>query len=239
MLRSCALELQGSWDKHLPLAEFAYNNSYHASIQMAPYEALYGRRCRSPLCWYELSERTMMGPDVVDETTEKIKLIQQKLLTAQSRQKSYADNRRKDLSFEIGDHVFLKVSPLTGVGRSIRAKKLSPRYMGPFEVLKKVGPVAYQLALPPQLAGLHNVFHVSQLKKYQPDPSHVIEPEEVEIQENLTYRTEPDRIVDAKDKQLRNKTIRLVKVIWKGTAPGDATWETEDQMRKEYPQLFP
>ncbi|XP_028765326.1 uncharacterized protein LOC114723301, partial [Neltuma alba] len=126
---------------------------------------------------------------------------------------------------------------MTGIGRSIKAKKLSPRFMGPYEILARVGEVAYQIALPPQLDRVHNVFHVSQLKKYQPDPSHIIEPEEVELRENLTYRTEPERIADVKEKQLRNKTIRLVKVIWKGMAPGDATWETEEKMRQS-PHLF-
>ena len=238
MLRACAIELPGSWDKHLPLAEFAYNNSYQSSIGMAPYEALYGRKCRSPICWTEVSERTVIGPDIVDETTQKIEMIREKLLTAQSRQKSYADKRRRPLEFEEGDHVFLKVSPMTGVGRSIRAKKLSPRYMGPFDVIEKVGEVSYRIALPPQLSRLHDVFHVSQLKKYHSDPSHVIEPEEVELEDNLTYRVEPERILDVKDKQLRNKTIRLVKVFWRGMTPGDATWEAEEQMREKYPQLF-
>ncbi|XP_028752685.1 uncharacterized protein LOC114712335 [Neltuma alba] len=127
---------------------------------------------------------------------------------------------------------------MTDIGRSIKAKKLSPRFMGPYEILARVGEVAYQIALPPQLDRVHNVFHVSQLKKYQPDPSHIIEPEEVELRENLTYRTEPERIADVKEKQLRNKTIRLVKVIWKGMAPGDATWEMEEKMRQSYPHLF-
>ena len=238
MLRACAIELPGSWDKHLPLAEFAYNNSYQSSIGMAPYEALYGRKCRSPICWTEVSERAVIGPDIVDETTQKIEMIREKLLTAQSRQKSYADKRRRPLEFEEGDHVFLKVSPMTGVGRSIRAKKLSPRYMGPFDVIEKVGEVSYRIALPPQLSRLHDVFHVSQLKKYHPDPSHVVEPEEVELEDNMTYRVEPERILDVKDKQLRNKTIRLVKVFWRGMTPGDATWEAEEQMREKYPQLF-
>ena len=233
MLRACAIELPGSWDKHLPLAEFAYNNSYQSSIGMAPYEALYGRKCRSPICWTEVSERAVIGPDIVDETTQKIEMIREKLLTAQSRQKSYADKRRRPLEFDEGDHVFLKVSPMTGVGRSIRAKKLSPRYMGPFDVIEKVGEVSYRIALPPQLPRLHDVFHVSQLKKYHPDPSHVIEPEEVELEDNLTYRVEPERILDVKDKQLRNKTIRLVKVFWRGMTPGDATWEAEEQMREK------
>ncbi|XP_028805891.1 uncharacterized protein LOC114760773 [Neltuma alba] len=157
---------------------------------------------------------------------------------AQSRQKSYADRRRRPLEFEVGDHVFLKVSPVTGVGRSIKAKKLTPRFMGPYEILERIGPVAYRIALPPHLSSLHDVFHVSQLKKYHPDPSHVIEPEEVELRDNLTYPAEPERILDVKDKQLRNKTIRLVKVFWKGMSPGDATWETEERMRYEYPYLF-
>jgi RNase H-like domain found in reverse transcriptase/Reverse transcriptase (RNA-dependent DNA polymerase)/Retroviral aspartyl protease/Integrase zinc binding domain/Retrotransposon gag protein len=238
MLRACALELSGSWDRHLPLAEFAYNNSYHSSIQMAPYEALYGRKCRSPICWTELSERTIIGPDIVDQTSKKIELIRQKLLAAQSRQKSYADQRRRPLEFTVGDHVFLRVSPTTGIGKSIKAKKLTPRFMGPFDIIERIGTVAYRIALPPQLSNLHDVFHVSQLKKYHPDPSHVIEPEKVEMQENLTYRAEPEKILDVRHKQLRNKTIRLVKVFWKGMAPGDATWETEERMRNEYPQLF-
>ncbi|KAK4258952.1 hypothetical protein QN277_005343 [Acacia crassicarpa] len=238
MLRAYAIELKGSWDNYLPLAEFAYNNSYNSSIQMAPYEALYGRKCRSPLCWTELSERTILGSDFVDRTTKKIEMIKKLLLAAQSRQKSYADKRQRSLEFQVGDHVFLRVTPMTSVGRSIKDKKLSPRFIGPYEILARVGAVAYQIALPPQLKGVHDVFHVSQLKKYQPGPSYIIEPEKVELRENLTYQTEPEGIADVRDKQLRNKTIRLVKVIWKGIAPGDATWETEEKMRQFYPHLF-
>ncbi|KAI9091193.1 hypothetical protein K1719_028257 [Acacia pycnantha] len=136
MLRACAIELLGSWDCHLPLAKFVYNNSYHSSIQMAPFEALYGRKCRSSLCWTKLSERTVMGPDLVDETTKKTEMIRQRLLTAQSRQKSYAARRWRPLEFEVGDHVFLKVSPVTGNFRSIKAKKLTPRIIGPYEILE-------------------------------------------------------------------------------------------------------
>ncbi|XP_054816859.1 uncharacterized protein LOC129316458 [Prosopis cineraria] len=112
---------------------------------------------------------------------------------------------------------------MTGIGRSIRAKKLTPIYISPFEILERIGLMAYCITLPPYLSGVHDVFYVSQLKKYQPNPSHIIEPEEVELWENLTYRTEPERIADVKDKQFRNKTICLVKVIWKGMTPGDAT----------------
>ncbi|XP_028781487.1 uncharacterized protein LOC114737698 [Neltuma alba] len=120
---------------------------------------------------------------------------------------------------------------MTGTGRSIRAKKLTPRFMGPYEILEKVGLVAYRVALPPLLANVHNVFHVSKLKKYHPDPSHIIELEEIELRENMTYKAKPERIIDVRDKQLRNKTIRLVKVIWRGMPPGDATWETEEKMK--------
>ena len=122
---------------------FAYNNSYQASIQMAPFEALYGRPCRSPLCWTEVGEVSALGPDVARETTEKVKLIRQQLVTAQSRQKSYADRRRRPLAFEVGDHVFLKVSPRRGVSRFGRGGKLSPRYIGPFDILERIGDVAY------------------------------------------------------------------------------------------------
>ncbi|XP_054816847.1 uncharacterized protein LOC129316443 [Prosopis cineraria] len=126
-----------------------------------------------------------------------------------------------------------------GIERSIRAKKLTPRFISPFKVLERIGLVAYQIALPLQLFRIHSVFHVSQLKKYQSDPSYVIEPEEVELQENMTYRAKLERIVDVKDNQLKNKTIRLVKVFWKGMTLGDATWEIEAKMRQLYPHLFP
>ncbi|XP_054801425.1 uncharacterized protein LOC129305416 [Prosopis cineraria] len=187
MLRVCVIEWTGSWDKHLLLAEFTYNNSFHLRIQMALYEALYRKKCRSPLCWTELSERSILGPDLVDQTTQKIEVIRQKLLTAQSRQKSYVDKRRKLLEFEGSDHIFLKVTPITSIGRSIRAKKLTPCFIGPLKILERIGILAYRIVLPPYIAGVPDVFHVSQLKKYQPDSSHVIEPEDVELQENLTY----------------------------------------------------
>ena len=143
MLRAYIMEQHGNWDQYLPLAEFAYNNSYHASIGIAAYEALYGWKCQSPLCWYESGEASLLGPDLVKQTTEQIKKIRNKLLTAQSCQKSYTDTRRKLLEFQEGDHVFLKVTPTIGVGRAIKLKKLSPRFIGPFQILKQIGHVAY------------------------------------------------------------------------------------------------
>ena len=153
----------------MPLVEFAYNNSYQASIQMAPYEEIYGRPCGSPLCWTEEGESFITGPDLIRDTSEKVRLIQQRLLTAQSRQKSYANVRRRPLEFEVGDHVFLKVMPKMGVVRFGKRGKLSSRFIEPFEVLERVGTVAYRLTLPPSMIGVHEVFHVSMLRKYTPD----------------------------------------------------------------------
>ncbi|CAL9000046.1 unnamed protein product [Prunus brigantina] len=196
MLRACALQFRGDWDEKLPLMEFAYNNSYQASIKMSPYDALYGKQCRTPFYWDEV---------------------------AQDRQKSYADNRRKDLQFEVGDWVFLKLSPWKGVIRFGKRGKLSPRYIGPYEIVERVGPVAYRLALPSDMSRLHDVFHVSMLRKYIPDPSHVLEEQPIELAENLTYVEQP---------------IPLVKVLWRSHNVEEATWEPEDQMREQYPYLF-
>ena len=143
--------------------EFAYNNSYQASIQMAPYEALYARPRRSPLCWTEVGESSITGLDLIRDTSKKVSLIRQRLLTAQSRQKSYADVRRQPLEFEVGDHVFLKVMPKRGVVRLGKRGKLSPRFIGPFEILERIGTIAYRLALPPSMSGVYEVFHVSMI----------------------------------------------------------------------------
>ena len=173
MLRACILDHNGSWEEHFPLVEFAYNNSYQASIQMAPYEALYGRPCRSPICWNVVGESSITGPDLIRDTSEKVSLIRQRLLIAQSRQKSYADVQCQPLEFEIGDHIFLKVMPKKVVVRFGKRRKLSPRFIGPFEILERVGTIAYRLALPPSMSCVHEVFHVSMLRRYTPDPAHV------------------------------------------------------------------
>ena len=142
ILRACMIEFKGSWDTHLALMEFSYNNSYQASIDMAPFEALYGRKCRTSVCWDEVGERRLVGPELVHITSEKVKVVRDNLKIARVRQKSYADNRRRDLQFEIGDRVFLKISPWKGVLRFGKQGKLSPRYIGPYEVVSKVGLVA-------------------------------------------------------------------------------------------------
>ncbi|GJZ36958.1 putative reverse transcriptase domain-containing protein [Tanacetum coccineum] len=165
MLRACVIDFGKGWINHLPLVEFSYNNSYHASIKAAPFEALYGRKCRSPVCWAEVGEAQLTGPDLIQETTEKIIQIKQRIQAARDRQKSYADLKRKPMEFQVGDRVMLKVSPWKGVVRFGKRGKLNPRYVGPFKVLEKVGSVAYKLELPQELSRVHNTFHVSNLKK--------------------------------------------------------------------------
>ena len=169
------MDLGGSWDDHLPLVEFAYNNSYHSSSEMAPYEALYGRKCRSPLSLDDIGERELTGPEIIQDAAEKVTLIKKRLETAASRQKSYANPKRRDVEFQVGDYVFLKVSPMKGVMRFGKKEKLAPRYIGPFEILKRIGMVSYQLALPPNMSQMHPVFHVSMLRKYISSSSAVIE----------------------------------------------------------------
>ena len=238
MLRVCALDFKGNWDDHLPLVEFSYNNSYHASIGMPPYEALYGRKCRSPLYWDEVGERKLSSPELIQQTKEKVELIRKRLVAAQDRQKKYADQNRRDMEFEPGEKVLLKVSPWKGLSRFGKKGKLSPRYIGPFEILKKVGRVAYELALPPQMQHIHNVFHISMLRKYNPDASHVIEYEPLEIQPDLSYVEQPVEILDRKEKALRNKIVPLVKVLWRNPRVEEATWELESEMLNKYPHLF-
>jgi len=138
---------------------------------MALFEALYGRRCRTALCWYESGESALLGPEIVQGTTKKVKMIQEKMRESQRRQKSYHDKRRKDIELQVGDHVFLSVNPVTGVGRALKSRKLTPHFVGPFEIVEKVGAVAYLVVLPLSLSNLHDVFHVSQLRKYVYDSS--------------------------------------------------------------------
>nr|AAM14672.1 Putative polyprotein [Oryza sativa Japonica Group] len=238
MLRACALDFGGSWDKNLPYAEFSYNNSYQASLQMAPYEALYGRKCRTPLLWDQTGERQVFGTDIVREAEEKVKIIQERLRVAQSRHKSYADNRRRDLSFEEGDYVYLRVTPLRGVHRFHTKGKLALRFVGPYKIVSRRGEVAYQLELPQSLAGVHNVFHVSQLKKCLRVPTEEANLEQIEVQEDLTYVEKPIRILETNERKTRNRVIRFCKVQWSNHSEEESTWEREDELKSAHPYLF-
>ncbi|KAK1421015.1 hypothetical protein QVD17_23053 [Tagetes erecta] len=238
MLRACIIDFGGSWDKHLPLAEFSYNNSYHSSIKMPPYEMLYGRKCRTPICWGEIGQRELGEKEIVQETIENVDLIRSRLKAAQDRQKSYADKRRRPIEFQVGDQVMLKVSPWKGVIRFRKRGKLSPRFIGPFKILARVGNVAYRLELPEELTGIHNTFHVSHLRKCLADETSYVSLNDIEVDEKLNYVEEPVAILDRKVKQLRNKVINQVKVQWKHRKGSDATWESENEMRTYYPHLF-
>jgi hypothetical protein len=238
MLRAYVLQDQFEWDKRLPYVEFSYNNSYQASLKMSPFQALYRRSCRTPLQWDHPGEKQVFGPDILLEAEENSKMVQENLKIAQSRQRSYADTRRRELSFEVGDFVYLKVSPIRGVRRFGVKGKLAPRYIGLYQILARRREVAYQLSLPENLSAVHNVFHVSQLKKCLCVPEEQLPVEGLEVQEDLTYIEKPTQIIETADRVTRRKTIRMCKVRWSHHSEEEATWEREDDQMAKYPELF-
>ncbi|GJZ58628.1 putative reverse transcriptase domain-containing protein [Tanacetum coccineum] len=211
MLRVCVIDFGGNWDVHLPLAEFSYNNSYYSSIRCAPFEALYGRKCRSPVLWAEIGESSLIGPELVQETTDK---------------------------FEVGDRVLLKVLPWKGVICFGTKGKLAPRYVGPFEILERIGPVAYRLRLPEELSSVHDTFYVSNLKKCLADANLHVSLDEIKIDKTLHFIKEPVEIMDHEVRSLKRSKISLVKVRWNSKRGREFTWEREDHMKSKYPQLF-
>ncbi|WVZ51272.1 hypothetical protein U9M48_002429, partial [Paspalum notatum var. saurae] len=223
MLRSCTLTYAKNWEECLPLAEFAYNNSYQKSLEMSPFEALYGRRCRTPLNWSEPGERVIFGPDLVEKAEEQVLFIQKNLKQAQSRQQSYSDKRRRPLKFEVGDHVYLRVSPMKGVHRFRVKGKLAPRYIGPFPIIQQCGPSCH---------------HVSQLKKYLQVLEQVIDVADVQLEPNLTYQEYPIRVLDQKERSTRRRTIKFYKIQWSNHFEDEATWEQEEFLQNKYPDFF-
>ncbi|GKA40096.1 putative reverse transcriptase domain-containing protein [Tanacetum coccineum] len=211
MPRACVIDFGKGWERYLPLVELSYNNSYHASIKAAPFEALYGRKCRSPVCWAEVGYLQLTGPEIIYETTKKIVQIQKRLQAARDRQRSYANVRRKPLEFQVRDRVMLKVSPRK---------------------------VAYKLELPEELSNVHNTFHISNLKKCLSDKSLVIPMKELWLDDKLNFVEEPVEIMDREFKQLKQSRIPIVKVRWNSKRGPEFTWECEDQIRAKYPHLF-
>ncbi|GKD78359.1 putative reverse transcriptase domain-containing protein [Tanacetum coccineum] len=238
MLRACVIDFGNGWVRHLPLVEFSYNNSYHASIKAAPFEALYGRKCHSPVCWAEVGQVQLTGPKMVQETTEKVIQIKQRMQAARDRQKSYTDLKHNLMEFQVGDKVMLKVSPWKGVVRFGKRGKLNPRYVGPFKVLEKVGTVAYKLELPQELSRVHNTFHVSNLKKFYFDEPLAVPLEGLYIDDMLRFVEEPVEIMDREIKRLKQSHIPIFKVRWNSRRGPEFTWECEDKIQKKYMHLF-
>ncbi|CAA7014943.1 unnamed protein product [Microthlaspi erraticum] len=238
LLRMCVLDWGGHWADHLSLVEFAYNNSFQASIGMAPFEALYGRPCRTPLCWTQVGERSMYGATYVQETTEKVRVVRLNMKEAQDRQKSYADRRRRELEFQVGDRVYLKMAMLRGPNRSIAENKLSPRFMGPFPVVERVGPLAYRLELPEIMKAFHKVFHVSMLRKCLHPTEELVARIPEDLQPDLTVPAVPVRILERREKVLRNKRIPLLRILWDCSGSTEETWEPEAKMKLKFRKWF-
>ncbi|GJW51958.1 putative reverse transcriptase domain-containing protein [Tanacetum coccineum] len=238
MLRACVIEFGNGWERHLPLIKFSYNNSYHASVKVASFEALYGRKCRSPVCWAEVGDAQLTSPELIHETDEKIVQIKQRIQAARDRQKSYTDVRRKRLEFQVGDRVMLKVSPWKGVIRFGKQRKLNPRYIGPFKVLAKVGTVSYRLELPQQLSRVHSTFYVSNLNKCLSEEPLAIPLDELHIDDKLHFVEELVEIMDREVKQLKQSRILIIKVQWNSRRGLEFTWEHEGQFQKKYPHLI-
>ena len=243
MLRACVLSYGAKWEDCLPFAEFSYNNSYQSSLQMAPFEALYGRKCRTPLNWSESGDSQIFGVDTLRAAEEQVQLIRDRLKAAQSRQKSYADTKRRDVSFRVGDFAYLRVTPLKGMQRFHVKGKLAPRYIGPFKILARRGEVSYQLELPEELSDFHDVFHVSLLRKCLQVPEKNLTYQDIDfrtidLNQDLTYRDRPLRVLDENVRVTRKRAIKFLKIQWTNHSEEEATWEREDYIRKEFPDFL-
>jgi hypothetical protein len=190
------------------------------------------------LFWNETGEWKVFGPDILEEAEKQVPMVRENLHVAQSRQKSYADHRRRELSFVVGDFAYLKVSPMRGLRHFKVRGKLAPRFMGPFKILEKRGEVAYQLELPLQLSDVHDVFHVSQLKKCLRVPEEQISMEDLDAKEDLSYQEHPVRILETSERVTRNKRIKMCKVQWSHHTEEEATWEREEELKAEFPSFF-
>jgi hypothetical protein len=235
MLRACIIHFDKSWDKCLALAEFSYNNNYQASLKMTPFEALYGRRCRTPLNWSQVGERKFFGPNFVKEAKERVEVIKENLKAAQMRQKSYHDKGKAVREYQVGEKVYLRVSPTKGVqGFGVKGK-LAPRYIGPYEITEVCGLVAYSIRLTERFAAIHNVFHVSQLRKCAHElEMRVIDEANTWMQPDLSLVEHPMRVLDTKKRKTRRKSVAMYKVLWSHHTEEEATWETEHYLNTHY-----
>jgi hypothetical protein len=238
MLRACALAYVKCWEDSLAFVEFTYNNGYHASLKKAPFEVLYGRKCHTPLMWSEVGDRVIESPNFIKAAEEKIAEVWENLRIAQLCQKSYVDKRRQELKFDIGAHVYLKVSPIHGTCRFQVHGKLTRRYIGLYPIIKKIGAVPYKLKLPERQTDMHDVFHVSQLRKCLRVPEEQVVSDTLDLQDDLRYQEVPMKIVDTMMKRIRTKAFNLCKVQWSRHTEAEAMWEKEDVLREEFPHMF-
>jgi hypothetical protein len=222
----------------MPYAEFSYNKSYQESLKMALFDMLYGLRCRTLLFWNETGDRKVFGPDILEEAEKQVRMVKENLCVAQSRQKSYVDYRRRALSFEVGDFVYHKVSPMRGLRHCKVRGKHTPRFIGPFKILEKRGEVAYQLELSPQLSDVHDDFHVSQLKKCLRVPKEQIPMEDLDAKEDLSYQEHTIRILETSERVTRSKKIKMCKVQWSHHTEDKAPWERQEELKAEFPSFF-
>eukprot|EP00253_Pinus_taeda_P012641 PITA_12641 len=237
MLRAFVMQQPTLWEEYLHLVEFSYNNGYHTSTQMSPFEVMYGRKCRTPINWGGPEDKLNLGPEMLKEMEEMVKKVRMNLKAAQDRQKNFADRKRRFKEYQVGDHVYIRIQTKRSTLQWSGCAKLAPRYCGPFQILARIGPVAYQLALPSHIR-VHNVFHVSILKKYVYDPRHVIQWQDIQVEPEGEVLVEPLNILDRREVQLRKRAITQVKVQWRHYGPEEATWEDEELMRRSYPALF-
>eukprot|EP00253_Pinus_taeda_P017239 PITA_17239 len=237
MLRSYVMQQPTRWEEYLHLVEFAYNNGYHSSLKMSPFEVLYGRKCRTPSSWGGPEDKFLLGPEMLEEMEVMVKRVRANLKMAQDRQKNFADRKRTFKEYQVGEHVYIRIRARKSTLQWNACAKLAPRFCGPFQILARVGPVAYQLALPSHIR-VHNVFHVSVLKKYVYDPRHIISWQDIQVEPEGEFLVEPVNILDQRRVELRRKVISQVKVQWQHFGPEEATWEDEQMMRDTYPRLF-
>jgi hypothetical protein len=196
ILRACVLTYGKNWEDSLAFVKFTYNNGYHTSLKKAPFKVLYGRKCRTPMMWSKVGDRVIESPDFIKVAEEKIAEVRENLRIAQSRQKSYADKRIRELKFDVGDHVYLKVSPIRETHKFCVRGKLAPRYIGSYPIIKRIGAMAYKIKLSEQLSDVHNAFHVSQLRKCLRVPEEQVVPNTLDLQDDLRYHKVLVQILD-------------------------------------------
>lgn len=229
MLQMYCMDQKIKWEDYLYLVEFAYNNSYHSSLGMAPFEVLYGRKYKTPLSWDNLEDRVFIRSDHLKEMEEQLKMIQKRLKEAFDHQKSYANLKRTHREFFMGDKVFLQVFPMKS---AIKSTKLDPCFVGLFEIIRKVSPMAYKLALPPNLSKIHEVFHISLLRKYIFYPSHVLDLTQLQMSDPMTIEVLPVRVLGFRSRKLRNREIKECLIQWDQYSESFATWEDIDIIKE-------